>query len=77
MHGVPPRQHRRIEAGNRDPFRFEFRQGRVPPGEVLVRGEDSEINVLANLRRAVKHAGLPTHEQCLDTMLVASGPLGN
>jgi hypothetical protein len=35
----------------------------MEPREIGVVGQNQEIHVLANLRRAVKHAGLPAHEK--------------
>src|SRR5437870_650977 len=34
--------------------------------KILWLGEDSEVRVAAKLRRAVKHAGLPAHQQGAD-----------
>src|ERR1035437_64466 len=46
----------------------ELLQRGEQPGEILLLGEQDEINVFANLRRAVEHAGLPSHKQRLDAI---------
>jgi hypothetical protein len=38
------------------------------PGEVARVGEQDDVHVLANLRRALEDAGLPAHEQRLDAI---------
>jgi hypothetical protein len=39
-------------------------EGGVQTLEILLLREDQKVDVFANSRRAVKHAGLPAHEQC-------------
>ena len=52
-----------IKWGHSDSFRIKRVECQLQFGEICRIGEDQEVNVLANLRRAVEHAGLPAHEQ--------------
>lgn len=63
MHGVTTLQHGGIKRGHRDPRGLQSRERATQLLVIPVVREDQEIHILANLRRAVKHAGLPAHEQ--------------
>lgn len=66
MHRMPSQQESRFEWRNGDTFRLKFQQSIGQTLEVFSPDEDHHIAILAKLRRAVKHAGLPPHKQVAD-----------
>jgi hypothetical protein len=68
MNRVPAFQQRRIETRYRNSRSLELVKSPLEPVEILLFGQNKKINVLANLRRAVEYAGLPSHEQRADAI---------
>jgi hypothetical protein len=70
VNGVPTRQQSRIKSRDRYSARLKGLERFKQAAEVLRLRKQEKIDVLANLRRAVKHAGLPAHEQSPGAMFL-------
>jgi hypothetical protein len=57
-----------IESGHGDAPGIEAAQRGLKPAVIVLLAKENQINVLANLRRAVEYAGLPSHKQRLDAI---------
>lgn len=68
MNRVAAVQEGGFEGRNGDAFRLQFFQGGRKPVQVLGGSQHHDIRVATKLRRAVKHAGLPPHQQVTDAV---------
>jgi hypothetical protein len=70
MNGMSPLQYLRVKRWHRNTDGLEIIQSQVEFHKIGSIREDEKIHVLAKLRRAVEHAGLAAHKQCLNLMFL-------